>query len=247
MLEERRSQISAAVNAIRAIAYQEWRVLIILGSGLGALADEIEDPIHIDYTRIPGFARSTVEGHGGEIVLGTLKGVSVAVMKGRFHFYEGHEMWQVTFPVRVARAMGADVMMVTNVCGGINREFQVGDVMLMTDHINLPGLSGHNPLMGPNDDTLGPRFPSLTEAYDSGLRQFALDSAQQAATPLRQGVYACVSGPAYETPAELRFLRAVGADAVGMSTIHEVWAARHGGMRVLGLAGNLKYCTSQRR
>ncbi len=234
---ELRGLIRIAAETIRARTQRDWRALLILGSGLGALADRIEDGIHIPYAEIPGFAQPTVEGHRGEFVIGSLFGVHVAVMKGRLHLYEGHEPWQIGFPVRVARALGAEMMIITNACGGINRSFRVGDVMLMTDHINLPGLAGHNPLVGPNDDVLGPRFPNLTDAYDPQLRAIALQAAEKAGIALREGVYACVSGPAYETPAELRFLRAVGADAVGMSTVHEVWVARHGGMKVLGLCG----------
>jgi purine-nucleoside phosphorylase len=158
-------------------------------------------------------------------------------MQGRMHFYEGHPLWQITLPVRVARAMGATTMIITNAAGGINRDFAVADVMLITDHINFVGMAGNNPLIGPNDESLGPRFPELTIAYDAELRMKALRAAGTAGIALRQGVYAGVAGPNFETPAELRFLRTLGADAVGMSTVHEVLVARHGGMRVLGLSG----------
>lgn len=222
---------------LRRLDARPWRVLIILGSGLGSLADEVADATRIPYADIPGFARSTVPGHQGQFVIGTLFGVPVAIMQGRMHFYEGYPLWQVTLPVRVARAMGATHMIVTNAAGGINRAFNIADVMLITDHINLVGMAGHNPLIGPNLDEYGPRFPEMTTAYDPELRQRAVQAAQAAGIELRQGVYVCLAGPNFETPAELRFLRAIGADAVGMSTVHEVLVARHAGLRVLGLSG----------
>jgi purine-nucleoside phosphorylase len=212
-------------------------VLLVLGSGLGALADEVTGAVRIPYAGIPGFARSTVQGHAGQFVIGNFHGVPVAVMQGRMHFYEGYSAWQVTLPVRVARAMGAAGMIITNAAGGINRSFKTGDVMLITDHINFIGMAGANPLVGPNLDALGPRFPEMTTAYDAHLRDAALRVAQQSGIELRQGVYAGLAGPNFETPAELRFLRAAGTDAVGMSTVNEVLVARHGGMRVLGLSG----------
>ncbi|WP_169238775.1 purine-nucleoside phosphorylase [Candidatus Roseilinea sp. NK_OTU-006] len=232
-----RESIEAAVTHLRHLDARPWRVLIILGSGLGALADEVADAKRIPYADIPGFARSTVQGHKGQFVIGTLFGVPVAIMQGRMHFYEGYPLWQVTLPVRVARAMGATHMIVTNAAGGINRAFNIADVMLITDHINLVGMAGHNPLIGPNLDEYGPRFPEMTTAYDPELRQRAAQAAQAAGIELRQGVYVCLAGPNFETPAELRFLRAIGADAVGMSTVHEVLVARHAGLRVLGLSG----------
>ncbi|MCS6848173.1 MAG: purine-nucleoside phosphorylase [Anaerolineae bacterium] len=232
-----RESIEAATTYLRRLGARPWRVLIILGSGLGALADEVADAIRVPYGDIPGFAQSTVQGHKGQFVIGALFGVPVAIMQGRMHFYEGHPLWQVTLPVRVACTMGATHMIVTNAAGGINREFNVADVMLITDHINLVGMAGHNPLIGPNLDEYGPRFPEMTTAYDLELRRCAMQAAQEAGIVLRQGVYACLAGPNFETPAELRFLRAIGADAVGMSTVHEVLVARHAGMRVLGLSG----------
>lgn len=232
-----RESIEAAATYLRRLDARPWRVLIILGSGLGALADEVANAIRVPYADIPGFAQSTVQGHKGQFVIGALFGMPVAIMQGRMHFYEGHPLWQVTLPVRVARAMGATYMIVTNAAGGITREFNVADVMLITDHINLVGMAGHNPLIGPNLDEYGPRFPEMTTAYDPELRRQAVRVAQEAGIALRQGVYACVAGPNFETPAELRFLRAIGADAVGMSTVHEVLVARHAGMRVLGLSG----------
>ncbi|MFC1464481.1 MAG: purine-nucleoside phosphorylase [Candidatus Brachytrichaceae bacterium NZ_4S206] len=232
-----RESIEVAVTYLRRLDTRPWRVLIVLGSGLGALADDVADAMRVPYADIPGFAQSTVQGHKGQFVIGTLFGVPVAIMQGRMHFYEGHSLWQVTLPVRVARTMGATHMIVTNAAGGINRAFNVADVMLITDHINLVGMAGHNPLIGPNLDEYGPRFPEMTTAYDPELRRQAVLAAQAAGVTLRQGVYACVAGPNFETPAELRFLRMVGADAVGMSTVHEVLVARHAGMRVLGLSG----------
>jgi purine-nucleoside phosphorylase len=214
-----------------------FRTLIVLGSGLGGLADEIESPVRIPYGEIPGFAVSTVQGHGGALIAGTLYGAPVAAMQGRVHFYEGYPAWQIALPVRAAHLLGADTLIVSNAAGGINRDFAMGDVMLITDHINLLGMAGHNPLIGPNIDALGPRFPNMTVAYDAGLRKRALKAAADAGVQLRQGVYAGLAGPAFETPAELRFLRAIGADAVGMSTVNEVLAARHCGMRVLGFSG----------
>lgn len=232
-----RDSIEHAAAYLRRFTTPPWKVLIVLGSGLGALADEVNAAVHIPYADIPGFARATVAGHKGRFVIGSLCGVPVAVMQGRIHFYEGHPLWQVTLPVRVARALGATHMIITNAAGGINRTFAVADVMLITDHINFVGMAGHNPLIGPNLDEQGPRFPEMTTAYDAELRAWAIGAAHEAGIALRQGVYAGVAGPNFETPAELRFLRAIGADAVGMSTVHEVVVARHAGMRVLGLSG----------
>lgn len=229
--------IARAATHIRAVDARPWRALIVLGSGLGALAEQVERSTRIPYGEIPNFARSTVMGHAGQFVIGDLFGVPVAVMQGRMHYYEGHPLWQITLPVRVARAMGATTMIITNAAGGINRKFQVGDVMVIDDHINFVGMAGANPLIGPNDESLGPRFPEMTTAYDAGLRALADGAAQAADLALRHGVYAGLAGPNFETPAEIRFLRAMGADAVGMSTVHEVVVARHGGMRVLGLSG----------
>jgi purine-nucleoside phosphorylase len=236
-LEAVQASLQAAVTYLQQRDRRSWRVLIILGSGLGALADEVEDALRIPYADIPGFAPSTVQGHKGQLVVGKLAGVTVAVMQGRMHFYEGYPLWQVTLPVRVARLMGADTMIITNAAGGINRDFRIADLMLITDHINLVGMAGHHPLIGPNLEMFGPRFPEMTTAYDRQLATWAVQVAQQAGIVLRQGVYACVAGPSFETPAELRFLRMIGADAVGMSTVHEVIVARHAGLRVLGLSG----------
>lgn len=232
------TRINEASDYVRAkSAGREWRVFIVLGSGLGDLAKQAQNTIKIPYSEIPHFAQSTVAGHSGQFVVGDLFGVPVAMMQGRVHFYEGHPMWQVTLPIRVAQAMGAEMMIVTNAAGGINRQFAVADVMLITDHINFLGLAGNNPLIGPNDDALGPRFPEMTQPYDAEFCNWARQAAKDNNVTLREGVYAGVAGPFFESPAELRMLRAMGADAVGMSTVNEVVAARHGKLRVLGFSG----------
>jgi purine-nucleoside phosphorylase len=229
-------QIEQARATITAYGGHRPRVGLILGSGLGALADEIGNAVVIRYEDIPNFPASTVHGHRGELALGELSGQAVAVMRGRFHFYEGYSMQQVTFPVRVMRALGCEALLVTNAAGGLRPEWRAGDLMLIRDHIFLPGLAGHNPLRGPNDDSLGPRFPAMVDAYDQQLGRQALDVASQQGTQLREGVYMMLSGPTFETGAEMRMARAMGADAVGMSTAPEVVVARHGGMRVLGIS-----------
>jgi purine-nucleoside phosphorylase len=206
---------------------------IILGTGLGRLAAEIDVRVAIEYAEIPGFPLSTVESHAGRLLCGTLGGKRVVAMQGRFHRYEGYSLQQVTFPVRVLRALGADTLIVSNACGGLNPLWTAGDVMLIADHINL---LGDSPLVGPNDDRLGPRFPDLSQAYDGELRALACDVASRAGITLREGVYVAVPGPNLETRAEYRFLRGIGADVVGMSTVPEVLVAVHAGMRVLGLS-----------
>jgi len=210
---------------------------LILGSGLSAVADAIEDAVTIPYVDIPRFPRATVEGHAGRLVAGRLEGRSVAVMQGRAHYYEGHSMAQVVLPVRVLQVLGIEMLIVTNAAGGLNPAFCPGDVMVIRDHINLVGMAGLNPLRGPNLDRFGPRFPDMSSAYDPALRALACAVAAEAEIPYHEGVYICLAGPTYETPADIRFLRIIGADAVGMSTVPEVIAARHGGTRVLGLSG----------
>ena len=230
-------QVMEAVAAIRARVALQPTVALILGSGLGDLAREVRDATAIPYEEIPHFARSTVAGHAGRLILGTLAGVPVVVMQGRFHFYEGYSPQVLTLPVRVMSALGAHTLLVTNAAGGINPAYRPGDFMLITDHINLPGLAGANPLLGPNEERFGERFTPLAKAYDANLRSLA--RAVGAAMPdltLHEGVYAMVSGPSFETGAELRFLGAVGTDAVGMSTAPEVVVARHMGMKVLGIS-----------
>ena len=230
-------QVTEAATTIRAHTDLQPAVGIILGSGLGDLANEVRDATAIPYADIHHFLRSTVHGHAGRLLLGSLEDVPVVMMQGRFHFYEGYTLQALTLPVRVMHALGARTLIVTNAAGGLNPAYRPGDFMLIRDHINLPGMAGANPLMGPNDDRLGERFPALAHAYDAELRQLARDvAAQHTGTTLHEGVYVMVSGPSYETGAELKFLRATGADAVGMSTAPEVVVARHMGMRVLGLS-----------
>lgn len=208
-------------------------IAIILGSGLGDLIDDVQVEAAFPYNEIPDFPVSTVKGHAGRLALGTLAGKSVVVMQGRFHFYEGYPMSLVIYPVRVMQALGAKSLVVTNAAGGLNPAFNPGDVMLITDHINAIGT---NPLIGPNEDSIGPRFPDMTNAYDSALRALALNVADREKIPVQQGVYVAWSGPTYETRAERRYLRIIGGDAVGMSTVPEVIAANHAGMKVLGLS-----------
>ncbi|MFB6350577.1 MAG: purine-nucleoside phosphorylase, partial [Bradymonadaceae bacterium] len=203
------------------------------GSGLGALADEIEDAESFDYDRIPHFPVSAVEGHAGELVFGTLEGKRVAAMSGRVHYYEGWSLDQVTFPVRAFGQMGADQLLVTNSAGGANPDFSPGDLMLITDHINITGV---NPLRGDNDPRFGPRFPDMSDAYTERLREVAEATAEELEIDLRQGVYTGVAGPSYETPAEINMIQTIGGDAVGMSTVPEVIVANHMDLDVLGIS-----------
>ena len=226
-------EVRAAADVIRARAPARPAVGIVLGTGLGGLADEIAVETSIPYEEIPGFPLSTVESHAGRLLLGRLGGKSVAAMQGRFHRYEGYDLRQVTFPVRVLHALGTDTLVVSNACGGMHPLWAPGDLMLMADHINL---LGDSPLVGPNDDRLGPRFPDLSAAYDPALRALARRTALELGITLREGVYVAVPGPNLETRAEYRMLRALGADVVGMSTVPEVIVANHEGMRVLGLS-----------
>ncbi len=212
------------------------KVGLILGSGLGALADEVEDAVGIPYHMIPGFVTSTVHGHAGRLVVGQLAGQTVMAMQGRFHFYEGHDMAQVTFPVRVMKALGATTLIVTNAAGGLNPAYQVGDLMGIADHIFLPGMTGANPLRGPNDEALGVRFQPMVNAYTPRLLELAQSEAAGLNIPFQRGVYVMLTGPNFETRAEMRMLRGFGADAVGMSTAPEVIVAAHGGMEVLGIS-----------
>ncbi len=226
-----REVIQRAVDVVRQTAQSEPQVALILGTGLGGLAEEIEAAIEIDYSVIPGFPASTFDTHAGRLLLGTLGGKQVVAMQGRFHRYEGYSMQQITFPVRVMRALGAGCLVVSNACGGLNPLWSAGDLVLIADHINL---LGDNPLVGPNDDTLGPRFPDMSAPYDTELREVAREVARDLKMTLREGIYAAVPGPNLETAAEYRFLRTIGADVVGMSTVPEVIVAIHAGMRVLG-------------
>jgi purine-nucleoside phosphorylase len=231
-----RGQIDVATDAIRESTDHQLTTGLILGTGLGPLADQIEDADVIPFDQIPHFPVSTVIGHSGRLIVGRLEGRSVIAMQGRAHYYEGYSIAQVTFPVRVMQALGVQVLVVTNAAGGLNLDWQAGDLMLITDHINLIGMGGLNPLRGPNLESFGPRFPDMSQAYDPELRQLARDVADQEGIVLREGIYAGLAGPSFETPAELRFLRSIGADAVGMSTVAEVTVACHGGTRVLGLS-----------
>jgi len=230
-------QIDEAADAVRSRTSHKPRVGLILGSGLNALADSVQEPDLIPYSDLPHWPRSTVHGHTGRLVIGELEGQPVFVMQGRVHFYEGYSMSQITLPVRVMIRLGLEMMIVTNAAGGLNPDFVPGDVMLITDNLNLVGMSGANPLMGPNIDELGPRFPDMSRAYDSELMNTARKVASEKEIVIREGVYCGLSGPSFESPADLRFLRLAGADAVGMSTVPEVIVARHGGMRVLGFSG----------
>ncbi|MEH7222842.1 purine-nucleoside phosphorylase [Bacillus sp. JJ1566] len=205
---------------------------LILGSGLGVLADEIENPIKVPYDQIPEFPVSTVEGHAGQLVFGTLQGKSVVAMQGRFHFYEGYSLDKVTFPVRVMKELGVTTLVVTNAAGGVNESFKPGDLMIITDHLNF----GQNPLIGPNDSKFGARFPDMSEAYTKELRTLARKVANELNIAIQEGVYVGMTGPSYETPAEIRMLRTLGGDAVGMSTVPEVIIARHANLRVLGIS-----------
>lgn len=228
-----RERIDHAVRAVRARTTWEPEIAVILGTGLGALADEIDRQAEIGYEHIPGFPLSTVESHAGRLLFGTLGGRRVIAMQGRFHRYEGYSLSEITFPVRVMRALGAGTLVVSNACGGMHPLWRPGDLVLIADHINL---LGDNPLVGPNDDALGPRFPDMSRPYDAELRELARIVARERQIVLREGVYVAVTGPNLETPAEYRFLRTIGADVVGMSTVPEVIVAVHGGMRVLGIS-----------
>ncbi|MCB0100714.1 MAG: purine-nucleoside phosphorylase [Anaerolineales bacterium] len=231
------AQIDEVTNLIQKQISIQPTVGLILGSGLNGLADSIQNPTLIPYSDLPNFPISTVHGHTGQFVIGELEGTPVIVMQGRIHYYEGYTMGQVTLPVRVMHRLGVHSLFVTNAAGGVNENFIPGDVMLITDQLNLMGMSGLNPLMGPNLDEIGPRFPDMSQPYDREYCETARAIAKQNNMTLREGIYAGLSGPSFESPADLRFLRLAGADAVGMSTVPEVIVARHGGMRVLGLSG----------
>lgn len=228
-----RERIEATANVVRKAWGRMPDVALVLGTGLGGIADEMQVEATIDYADLPGFPLSTVESHAGRLLCGSLAGSSVVVMQGRAHRYEGYSLQQVTFPVRVMHALGARTLFVFNACGGLHPLWSAGDLMLIADHINL---LGDSPLVGLNDDTMGPRFPDMTVAYDAELRALARSVAAGQGTQLREGVYVAVTGPSLETRAEYRMLRAMGADVVGMSTVPEVTVARHAGMRVLGIS-----------
>lgn len=225
--------IQEASNFIKGELNNQPTIGLILGSGLGVLADEINNPTAISYETIPGFPVSTVSGHEGKLIIGELEGKQVIAMQGRFHFYEGYSLDKVTFPVRVMKALGIESLIVTNAAGGVNTDYQPGDLMLITDHINNMGT---NPLIGSNDESMGVRFPDMSQSYDKEYLALAEKSAKKLNINVQKGVYVGNTGPTYETPAEIKMLRAWGADAVGMSTVPEVIVARHAGIRTLGIS-----------
>ncbi|WP_010650769.1 purine-nucleoside phosphorylase [Oceanobacillus massiliensis] len=228
-----RTELLEASSYVKRQLKETPKIGLILGSGLGVLGDEIEEPIVIPYSDIPHFPESTVAGHKGQLIAGNLEGKQVIAMQGRFHYYEGYSMEQVTFPVRVMKDLGIESIIVTNAAGGINESFNPGDLMLITDHINN---MGNNPLIGKNDEELGPRFPDLSQSYDREYIRYAEECAKEIGIQIQKGVYIGNTGPTYETPAEVRMLRAFGGDAVGMSTVPEVIVSRHAGIRVLGIS-----------
>jgi len=232
-VEDLKAKITESVEFINQKSNIKPKIAIILGTGLGRLAEDIQEKEIIPYSDIPNFPISTVQGHGGNLVLGKLENKEVVAMQGRFHYYEGYNLKEVTFPVRVMKKLGAEVIIISNAAGGMNRFFKRGDLMLITDHINL---FGDNPLIGPNDEELGLRFPDMSEAYDRKLVELTLKVALEEKIKLHQGIYVGLTGPTLETPAEYRFLIKIGADAVGMSTVPEVIVANHMGMKVLGIS-----------
>lgn len=231
------AEIDQIADEIRERVSTMPKIGMILGSGLGPLADDVENPTVIPYQELSGWPVSTVEGHTGSLVIGTLQGKNVLVMNGRIHYYEGYQMSQVTLPIRVMQRLGIEILIVTNAAGGVNQNFTPGNPMLITDHFNLLGMAGPNPLRGPNLDEFGPRFPDMSQAYDRELAEIARQTAEELDLTLHEGVYVCLAGPTFETPADLRFLLRAGVDAVGMSTVPEVIVANHGGQRVLGISG----------
>jgi purine-nucleoside phosphorylase len=230
-------KIDQVADAVRARTSHKPEIGMILGSGLGSLADSVKNADRSPYPELPGWPVSTVQGHSGHLVIGELEGKNVLIMQGRSHFYEGYDMSLIGLPVRVMKRLGIETMFVTNAAGAVHPDFEPGDLMLLTDHLNLIGMAGNNPLRGPNLDVFGPRFPDMSRVYDRDLMDLARKVAQDNNLGLREGVYVCLAGPSFETPADLRFLRAVGVDAVGMSTVPEATVARHSGMRVMGVSG----------
>lgn len=226
-------KINAAKDYIRSICSDKIDIAVILGTGLGDLVNDIENKIIIQYKDIPGFPISTVKGHAGNLIIGDLNGKKVLALNGRFHYYEGYEMEKVTFPVRVIKALGINKIIVSNAAGGMNPNFSAGDLMIITDHINFIGT---NPLIGENYEELGPRFPDMSNAYDKSLVQLVENCAKKINIEVQKGVYIALSGPTYETPAELKMLRVIGGDAVGMSTVPEVIVANHMKMKVIGIS-----------
>jgi purine-nucleoside phosphorylase len=222
-----------AARAIRSRIGTEVSVALVLGSGLGAFADELQEATAFSYAEIPGFGASTVEGHAGRLVIGKAGGRPLAAMQGRVHFYEGYSLDEVTFPIRVLKLLGARTLVLTNAAGAVSVEFQPGALMVIADHLNL---IGDSPLRGPNDERFGPRFPDLSEVYSHDLQEIVIEEARGMGIEMRRGIYAALAGPSYETPAEIRMIRTLGADAVGMSTVPEAIVARHMGMEVVGIS-----------
>ena len=229
--------VDTAVEIIRKKTSHQPKIGLILGSGLGDLAETVQLADYIDYSEIPYWPRSTVQGHKGRLVVGDLESKTILIMQGRAHFYEGYPISSIGFPVRVMSRMGIEVLIVTNAAGAVNPSFEPGRVMLIKDHLSLMAMAGQNPLRGPNIDELGERFPDMSQPYDRQLLGLAHEVAEENRIEFYEGIYACLAGPSFETPADLRFLRLAGVDAVGMSTVPEVITARHGGMRVLGISG----------
>lgn len=230
-------QINAATDAVKARIKIEPEIALILGSGLGDLADAVENPTVIPTHEIPHWPVSTVLGHKGRLVIGMLEGKKVLVLQGRSHYYEGNSMSKVGLPIRVMQRLGIHTIILTNAAGGLNLGFHAGDLMMITDHLSLLPIAGENPLRGPNLDEFGPRFPDMSHVYDLDLQEIAREVSHSEGIELKEGVYAVLAGPSFETPADCRFLRMIGADAVGMSTVPEAIVARHGGQRVLGISG----------
>ena len=226
-------KVQESVSFIKQTVKSQPQVGIILGSGLGGLCDIIENAVELEYSAIPHFPVSTVQGHGGKLIAGKIGECDVMMMSGRFHYYEGYSMEEVTFPVRVMKAMGIDTLILSNAAGGMNKAFKIGDLMLITDHINL---FPEHPLRGPNDERFGPRFPDMSKTYDETLLAYARDIAKQQQLEVKSGTYIGLQGPTFETPAEYKWLHVIGGDAVGMSTVPEVIVARHSNMRVFGLS-----------
>jgi purine-nucleoside phosphorylase len=230
-------QINAAVDAIHKRTKQSPQVGLILGSGLGDLTESVKPADFIDYKDIPGWPVSTIQGHKGRLVIGDLEGTTVLIMQGRAHYYEGYPISQIGFPIRVMKKLGIEKLIVTNAAGAINPEYNPGDVMIITDHLSLMAMGGENPLRGPNLDEFGPRFPDMSRCYDEKLIEQTEAVSNAKSISFHKGVYVCLAGPSFETPADLRFLRSIGADAVGMSTVPEVIVAVHSGIQVLGFSG----------
>lgn len=231
-----REKLDEAVQALRAKTGLDAKVGIVLGTGLGGLGKDVKAEVRVPFSEIPHMAQASVQSHSGEFVAGSLNGTPVFVFEGRLHFYEGHDLEDIVYPVRLLQALGCEILVLSNAAGGLNPDWALGDLMLIEDHINLPGLVGASPLVGPNDESLGPRFPDMSRPYDTELLKLSHAAAKENSLSLREGTYVWVTGPTLETRAEYRMLRNMGADVVGMSTVPEVIAARHLGMRVVAFS-----------